>query len=232
MTTSLWTLTEQRAEASTDFVSRTALCRQHGIRGTIDLDRPQKGIVVDFDGTAAGDHLLGIDLRSEFQLAEHWVRGSDMTAVYEPVDARRLRSTAMWRLTSTAGVPPLPSGVTAWELIISAQTSLLQSDSTLSVVSEITAVDVLTPADNCVLARRHDGTTAVVIVHPDDMRRIRVDRHGPRTTISCWLFSSAVEKGVLLRSRVLAAIGPTANDTAWAAALAAAFAHSPPILTT
>jgi putative heme iron utilization protein len=64
------------------------------------------------------------------------------------------------------------------------------------------------------------------------MRQIRVDRHGSRTTISCWLFSSAVEKGVLLRSRVLAAIGPTANDTAWAAALAAAFAHSPPILTT
>ena len=62
MTTSLWTLTEQREEASTDFVSRTALCRQHGIRGTIDLDCPQKGIVVDFDGTAAG--VMALDARS------------------------------------------------------------------------------------------------------------------------------------------------------------------------
>jgi hypothetical protein len=36
----------------------------------------------------------------------------------------------------------------------------------------------------------------------------------------------------LLRSRVLAAIGPAADATGWAGDLAAAFAASPPFLTT
>jgi len=232
MTLSHWTLTAHPAKAPQDSAPRVAYCRHHGIRGTIDLDSPRQGLASAVDDAATGDHLLGIDLRSECRLTEHWIRGSDLTAVYETIDARRLRSTAMWRLTSAAGTPLLPPGVTAWELVISAQTSLLQSDSTLSVVSDIAAADVIAPADNRVSARREDGTTAVVIVHPDDRRRITVDRHGPRATISCWLFSSAVEKGVLLRSRVLAAIGPTADDTVWTAALAAAFAQSPPILTT
>jgi len=232
MTLSHWTPTAQPANDTQNAEPRAAQCRQHGIRGTIDLESPRQGIAIAVDDAATGDHLLGIDLRSGVRLTEHWIRGSDLTAVYEPIDARRLRSTAMWRLTSAAGVPPLPPGVSAWELVLSAQTSLLQSDSTLSVVSEIAAADVVAPADNRVLARRGDGTTTVVIVHPDDVRRITVDRHGLRATISCWLFSSAVEKGVLLRSRVLAAIGPTADDTIWTAALAAAFAQSPPILTT
>lgn len=217
---STWTLTGQRAE-----------CRHSDTPCWIDLDRPGDGIVFEPRHGSAGARLLGVDLRSECRRTERWVRGRDVTAIYEPADSRHLRATAMWRLPA-AGDAAVPPGITAWEVVVSAQTALLQSDSILAVVSDVAATEVFAPAANCRLARGDNGTTAVVIVHPDDLRRLTVERHDGRATISCWLFSSAVEKGVLLRSRVLAAIGPSVNDTAWAATLADAFATSPPILTT
>jgi hypothetical protein len=72
----------------------------------------------------------------------------------------------------------------------------------------------------------------LVAAHPGDARRMTVRREGTRIVVECWLFSTELEKGVLLRSRVLAAIGPTADATRWAGDLAARFAASPPILTT
>ncbi|MFM7412364.1 MAG: hypothetical protein ACKO6E_04050 [Planctomycetota bacterium] len=72
----------------------------------------------------------------------------------------------------------------------------------------------------------------LVAVHPVDLRRIDAEIRDSVARIECRLFASAVEKGVLLRSRVLAAIGPRSGDEAWAAALLAAFAESPAPLTT
>ena len=72
----------------------------------------------------------------------------------------------------------------------------------------------------------------LVAAHPGDARRMTVRRDGKRVVVECWLFSTELEKGVLLRSRVLAAVGPTADATRWAGDLAATFAASPPMLTT
>jgi hypothetical protein len=196
---------------------------------SIDLDRPTDGIAVAAQAADA-DHLLGIDLRSGARLAERWARGGDVTAVYETTDARRLRATAMWRLDSAAAA--LPRGVAIWELVISAQTSLLESDSSLAVVSRVAATNLVSVGDGGVLARRGDGTSVLILVHPDDLKKVSFEHHAGRGSISCWLFSSAVEKGVLLRSRVLAAIGPADGDTTWATAVADTFAASPPVLTT
>lgn len=212
-----WTLT--------DHVARAA---RHVRDGSIDLDRPADGIAVA-SRAADTDHLLGIDLRSTARLAERWARGADVTAVYETTDARRLRATAMWRLDSSA--PALPPEIAVWQLVISAQTSLLESDSSLAVVSRVAATEFVPLAAGGVLARRGDGTSALVLVHPDDLKKIVHEHRAGRGTISCWLFSSAVEKGVLLRSRVVAAIGPAEGDTTWAAAIAETFAASPPMLT-
>ena len=190
--------------------------------------------------------MLGLDLRSDCRLGERWVRGNDVTAVYESTDARHLRTTAMWRLHPSDGA------TRAWELVASAQTSLLQSDSVLAVVSEIDATDILwgTCSDGavhwhaaeshdatCVLMRRDGtdgstGTSVLVAAHPGDARRMAVRRDGTHVVVECWLFSTALEKGVLLRSRVLAAVGPAADATRWAADLASTFAASPPMLTT
>ncbi|MFM9059778.1 MAG: hypothetical protein ACKOSQ_11760 [Planctomycetaceae bacterium] len=209
----------------------------------LDLAAPSAGLaVVEAGGT---DHLLGIDLRAAAgPPAERWVRGADLTAVYEPTDARRLRATAMWRVH--------PAAVAAWELVVSAQTSLLHADATLAVVSDIACEDASwgAPAANgghrweplpasaplpaqaaFVLARR--GATAVVVaVHPRDPRRIAVTVARGRARVECGIFPTAIEKGVILRSRVLAAIGPAPNAESWAAALCGAFTDSPPFLDT
>jgi hypothetical protein len=69
-------------------------------------------------------------------------------------------------------------------------------------------------------------------VHPADARGLLVRRKGDRTTVECWLFSAAAEKGVLFRGRAVAAFGPRAEDTSWAERLWAEFVGSPPMLTT
>ena len=212
----------------------------------VDLDQPRQGITLAGKAASSACSLLGLDLRSDCRLTDHWLRGDDVTAVYETDDARHLRTTAMWRLHPSGGASR------AWELIASAQTSLLQSDALLAVVSEIEATDVLwgTCEDGtvrwhagessdatCVLLGRSratgSGDTSVLVAaHPGDARRMTVRRDGTRVVVECWLFSTELEKGVLLRSRVLAAVGRTADATRWAGDLAAKFAASPPMLTT
>lgn len=208
-------------------------------RGQIDLTAPAAGLTV-----GAGDHLLGLDLRTlqgDPHLIDHWIRRHDLVAVYEPADPRRLRATAMWR--SLAAERP------AWELVVSAQTSLVESDSALAVTCDLAGGELLwgravgdrvdwsplaaaacPPEATCLVVRR-SSDAVVVAVHPADPRRILVRADADRVRIACWLFSTTIEKGVLLRSRVLAAAGPS-GDPGWADSILADFAASPPPLAT
>ena len=74
-----------------------------------------------------------------------------------------------------------------------------------------------------------DAEAVLVAVHPADVRRILVTSDAGRIRVTCWLFTAAIEKGVLLRSRVLAAQGP-AGETAWADELVRGLATAPPPL--
>ena len=208
----------------------------------LDLDAPARGLVLP-----TGDALLGIDLRTPCRAGDHWMRGDDLIAVYEPADARRLRATAMWRPFHV----PAAAACTAWELTLSAQTALVQSDSALAVTADVAGGDVRWSRDaagttraggdeppaeaTCLLLRCRTAASAPVILiaaHPADARRLLFRRTaGGRVEVACWLFSSAIEKGVLLRGRVLAAVGPAKDAEAWAATLLSAFAAAPPPLT-
>lgn len=214
----------------------------HGTR--LDLDAPGRGLVLPRNR----DSLLGVDLRTEAAVGEHWLRGDDLIAVYEPPDTRRLRATAMWRVHPTAAPPDA-----IWELTLSAQTSLVQSDALLAVTCDVGCLDLrCRSADGawvavapearlpddaiCLLLRRPTETAAppttiLVAVHPADASRTVVRRHDGRAEVACWLFSAAIEKGVLMRGRVLAAVGPTAGDEAWADGAVKAFASAAPPLT-
>lgn len=205
-------------------------------RCRLDLAAPAAGLA-----TADDDHVLGIDLRTPpaaTRLVDHWARGHDLVAVYEPADPRRLRATAMWR--------SLPTG-RGWELVVSAQTALVESDSALAVTCDLAAGQLSwgratetgvgwepvgsggAPAEATCLLVRRDADAVLVAVHPADVRRILVTSDAGRVRVTCWLFTAAIEKGVLLKSRALAAGGPT-TDTAWADALVAGLAASPPPL--
>lgn len=235
-------MTARSLTASAPAWSLAGLVATHP-RGRLDLALPAAGIEVPTANDS--DHLLALDLRSprgDGRLVDHWLRGDDLVAVYEPADPRRLKATAMWR--------SLSAGPAAWELVISAQTALVESDSTLAVTSDVGTGEIswgrtnngriawsplaanatCPPEASCLLIRRA-ADTVLVAVHPADPRRITTRRIDTRLHVACWLFTAAIEKGVLLRSRVLAATGP-AGDAAWADALALALATAPPPLST
>ena len=250
----LWTLFQRRAT-----------CGESGV--SLDLCAPSHGLAVPVDGAelaAPAHHLLGIDLRLAGQApassgpSEQWVRGNDCTAIYEPSDERALRATVMWRQWP-APTTGQPLSLAVWEVVVSAQTALLQSDPTLEVVSQIArAGEVLSgrwlpggmafskasapvpasapaPAPAAaagLLVRTGAGRSVLVLAHPAEEQRLEAVSAADACRVTCSLFSQPVEKGVLLRSRVLAAIGPVTGDTVWAAEVAASFAASPPVLST
>ena len=203
---------------------------------TLDLDAPRDGI------RCGDDRLLGLDLRSPCGARDHWIRGRDVIAVYEPTDPRDLRATALWR--------PRPAGAAAaWEVIVSATTGRERSDASLAVISDVAAADVLWGVAEAgrfrweaadpgaalgVLLRRSAGGgvgSVFIAGHPAETRRLAASRRADRAQVECWLFSAAAEKGVLFRSRVVAAVGPTDNDMNWAERLWNEFAAAPPMLT-
>lgn len=217
---------------------------------TLDLDAPARGIRLAGGAGHEPAVLLGLDLGGRPQLADHWLRGGDVTAVYESDDDRRLRTLAMWRLQ------PSGAGTQAWVLVLSAQTSLLETMAEVGVVSRVhgdlvlhaaggegrrdfvagatggttAAVLVRLPAEE--VSRRDGQRSLLVAVHPEDRGQLTTALSAGLVDIGCRLFPTPLEKGVLLRSRMLAAVGPTANDVAWASELSAEFAASPPLLST
>lgn len=216
-----------------------ATCRSTGPAVRLSLAEPGTGLAVD------GDRLLGVDFAAACDPSDQWVRGADVVAVYEPADARHLRGTVMWRHEPSA------AGRNAWQAIVSAQTALLDADPAIAVVSEVEAGDVLMmsrkqadgwrplgrdaplPTDAiAILVRRAARGSVLIAVHPDDEARLGIDRSAGRVRAVCGLFPRPLEKGVLLRSRTLAAVGPADDDTGWAGATLAAFAAAPPPLTT
>lgn len=210
----------------------------------LDLESPATGIIIEAE--SGNDHLLGLDLRVSpsvaVPLADHWLRRDDVVAVYRPGDPRRLEATAMWRRLATDQL--------VWELVLSAQTALVESDGSLAVTCDVASgeitvgrldegrlqwsplVDAATcppVATNLLVHRTHDAV--LIAVHPSDARRIVVTSRNGHLHIACWLFSAAIEKGVLHRGRVLAALGPK-DTTTWADALISTFVATPPPLTT
>lgn len=224
-----------------------ATCPLGGLASVCDLDTPRAGLEVERPDASAADRLLGIDLDAGSRCIDAWCRGGDVTAVYETRDGGRLRATAMWR----AAPPWLGGEAGAWcrELVVSAQTPILEAAPHVAVVADV-AADAAAPVV-CNAGRLDEASPGVdphgflltgsgahavlFLVHPLDSRGATAAVAGGRARITVRLFPAAVEKGVLLRSRVLAAIGParTANSPgSWAATLATAFAASEPVLTT
>ena len=206
---------------------------------------PHRGIVLA-DGGTEPDQVLGLKVDAGCGLVDSWLRGDDVTAVYQSADGRTLRATAMWRVHGTA------AGARAWELVASAQTSLLETSPGVSVVSTVEGDDIRWAAVGAgpivwttsrpasvaavlVCRRRRPAavpTSLLVMAHPADTGGLTVDGRGPRLTIACGLFPDALEKGVLVRSRLLAAVGPTDAAGTWAERLVTAFRAAPPVLTT
>jgi hypothetical protein len=253
--------------------------------GRIDLALPHEGIVVreaaarrSRRGGASESpiaHLLGVACGTTLHRltpSDHWIRGRDLTAVYEPADARRLRITATWRRQAEIDSPDddpaddqrgrLWHRTAIWQLILSAQTALLESSPSISVVTRFPSGEVtrepgpagrhgtlvtlptklgvlvaVHPIDLGVAAEMGLGDEGVADPHaadgqpiPAGPERVRIERVGESLSVTCRLFASPLEKGVLLRGRVLAAIGPAETQPSWAVDALKAFGEEPPPL--
>lgn len=226
-----------------------ATCTSVDPPSAIDFDRPAAGLEMATHGAGRPDHLLGLDFEAACGLVDAWSRGGDLVAVYESA-AGRLRATAMWRADAPWCGPACGSQAWCREVVVSAQTPLLEATPRVVVVAEVVG-EAATPvrvrdgglvevaseptAAHGFFVRRPAGMAVLFLVHPLDARAVEATVGDDRVRIAAHLFPAVLEKGVLLRSRVIAAGGPVSDGIAipaWAERLAAAFAASPPVLTT
>ncbi|HEY2827022.1 MAG TPA: hypothetical protein VGJ04_05420 [Pirellulales bacterium] len=247
----------------------------------IDLTTPQLGLALRFSGAAQNKSPLQI-LGAEFgdrqpiepQRIDAYVRGPDLVTTYGEAPPERLRSQVYWRV--------LPAGefaadfsaqiAVAFDLILSSNTSLLDSDPQSNIRSLIPNIsDVLqvvradttqllaeqiamvpkpsdslqtitaTPEDRaagCFITRL-DGVpySYVEMVHPADFHRSTLTLTKSRQTdetsslIKHQLFHERLEKGVILRARLRAALVDSQQDEAAALAAYNHFAAAEPPLT-
>lgn len=212
-----------------------------------DPARPREGVRVGF--ASADGLLLGFAPPAAARLVDHWVRNGDATSVWEATGGDRLRTTAMWRLCGTE------PAVRGWEIVLSAQTAILAADARLIVTCRLPVAacgpvsfgsfaaeriswgHVPTPHAAAVLvapaAGDPAGDSAVLVVgHPREAGGTIVHRDARALSVETRLFLDGLEKGVLLRGRVLAAVGPAATAADWATHMADLFAAAPPVLST
>lgn len=225
---------------------------------TVAPHQPQYGLQdVSIDGAMLpSTQLLGVDLgpAGNTAPADCYVRGADLVVAYANAPRPELRTEIYWRSVAQ----PAAGALAAIELLASVQTSLLDSQPAIEVRSQLPDADVWTLEANqsarrilpaapgasqittagCHLFRLADAELSYAqMVHPADLEPARLSRVAlgdsrPAGWQLCHpLFASRLEKGVILRARVLGALLPRESDEALARAIYAAFAAETPPLT-
>jgi len=233
------------------------------LRASLQVDEPAAGLhLVHFDGVnqSAVRVLQWLPLHggqsSALRFHESYVRGSDLVATYLADSREQVQPQVYWRALENAGWSS--AGV---ELIVSVQTSLLDSQPESSVISELAPGEVwhlLEPATGAFsyialdeqpieLTREDAGAGVVVIrpsdeqysyaemIHPTDFHSLVLQLQltaTPRLTITSRLFPERLEKGVIRRSRICGWFLPRDYDLQLAAELYHRFVNEPPPLTT
>jgi len=201
----------------------------------IDLKYPSLGLR---EIEAAGKRLVGISplqisatpaLPEGEQLAECYVRGTDLIAEYRQAPGRSARPAVYWRYLDGDQYG------SAIEVIISMETDHLSSDPRVTLVSHFSSV-----LDLSYLHAEHDDLFASVkpvsneptqlnltdiqplclvrmgdeplqygeAIHPTDFAGVQIAREGETLVVRYELFAESLEKGVIRRGRALAAFVP------------------------
>jgi len=187
---------------------------------------------------------------------ESFARGGDLIARYADWPEVAMQAQLAWRTAS----PFFANVLAAIELVVSVETSLLDICPTMAIVSQVPAQTALNlplrssetfanidrgevlagaAATGCYLFRLDNPHLSLVqAVHPVDAPKNRVeplpDTTGQETNnylLRHELFAARLEKGVILRARVLTALIEREADEAAAKALYDAFLEQPLPLT-
>jgi hypothetical protein len=220
------------------------------LSGRIDAARPNAGLHgVRLSGSPAIDVLRvyrADDAGGQswpLPIAESYVRGTDLVASYQPASHWPFSPQLYWRANSLHAVDGVLSSIS---LLVSVQTHLLDTipqigvastlpcDEFLLVTSEGTArprserIDPSQPLqsasrDCCVVARFRDAPLSYAEIMPaGDFQAVRAGSGANGSTLEWRLFAEFLEKGVIRRARLHAAMLQRENDIDIAAACCAA----------
>jgi hypothetical protein len=251
-TSEVWQLNGARA--------RLSLAR---LQAEVPVDCPADGIEqLRFTGEPLTDVRIlrwqaGCDAASDLQFADSYLRGSDLVATYAAIPPGQVQPQIYWRAVQDDSL--FAAGV---ELIVSVQTSLLDSQPQSSATSEIGAGEVwqlLDPAEgsfnylaidspgliygdppplapSLLVIRPVDSQYSYAeMIHPTDFCSVALapDPANPaRMRITSRLFPERLEKGVIRRGRMSAWFLPRSGDLQSAAELYRRFVSQPPPLAT
>lgn len=212
-----WTLDEHRAHGA--WGNTTALI------DTLDL---RTGLLIQsgsWQGSSLGA-LPAITPANNAASIETYVRGTDLVTTHPATSTRPTRVQLYWRRWHE-----LPASVAAVvELIASVQTHLLDSDPTLVIESHIA---------KCVKSEQTDGAThlqgdtsqMLILVHRNDETEVQLQPADTNVAIKHTLFRSRLEKGVILRGRLLFVLGDQSVTDEALQECADRFYSSEPMLT-
>ena len=230
---------------------RSANATREAIHATISRDDPRGGIQFAIAGQPRS-HIAELAI-APLPPSDVYARGADFIATYADAPTPQCQTQLDWRLREDL----LDVASLAVELILSVQTDLLDAKPTVHLLSRVGAesvqeipLDVLAPLlpENllavALLAAAHPAVafrlpvgTYVEILHPLDLRHadhsLRQEPTGGKewTRLERTLFTRPLEKGVILRARLLAAIVPTERAQDAIAACYERLATSDPPLT-
>lgn len=217
-----WSIDGARANLSTQ--------RLHG---HIELANLHSGMrVADHPSIGHWFGLILADAGEKPPLADAYVRGRDLVARYEPLPSWPIGLELYWRVVEST-----ESRFTL-DLQISVNTGLLDGDPQLATRTELRAVvprhetaDNPLPSGMAVCKTSDDGLYAEMI-HPTDFCGQRIERSGGDTIIEHSVFRERLEKGVIRRARLRAALLSAPASQQEALALYEQFAAEDPDLST
>jgi hypothetical protein len=240
------------------------------LRAEVNVLDPASGLkILAAEGViVSGTRIFRVGLPDTAQnsVIDFFARGNDLVAIYSETAEHPFRAQIYWRIVPSAitqssgrSLDRATRSIAALELILSIQTNLLDADPTLTVETNLAAIQVsqlvdsqtecltdlhvadspavLSPACGlgCFHFRLTDSPLAYTeIVHPADFHRSTLERSAADSNafrLSHQLFAQRLEKGVILRSRIRGFFTPNDADPGLIALAYQDFATSDPPLT-
>jgi hypothetical protein len=192
--------------------------------------------------------------QSSWQLADAYVRGRDLVASYQAHKDWPYATQVYWSAAESGGFQAWQGGLS---LLVSLQTSLLDTWPTMFIASRLVADEVLLvtcesgapaeikPLDRgkhsfrpmtstcCVLSRLAGLPFSYAEIMPaSDLREVAIDRGDDACHVRWELFAEFLEKGVIRRARMQSIVVPRANDIEHSVAVCRAIERRPLPLTT
>jgi hypothetical protein len=240
------------------------------LRAEVDILNPANGLkMLAAEGVIINDTTLfrvGLPHSTINPVVDFFTRGNDLVAIYSETAEHPFRAQIYWRSGPSAiaqgsgrSLDRATQSFAALELILSIQTNLLDADPTLTVETNLSAIQVsqlvdsqtacltdlhiadspalLSPASGlgCFHFRLADSPLAYTeLVHPADFHRSTLERSATDSNalrLSHQLFAQRLEKGVILRSRIRGLFMPAETEPAALVRTYQDFATSDPPLT-